>query len=314
MLIFRKGFLNETPMVKKILTIPLALIFFILPQRLSEAQQQVVAAQSIRIAPYEETISAFQKTCDAEIKRLVISELRGADLTRKIRQINPDIVLAVGMEALSRVKVIRNIPIVYLMILNPHSILSGEKNVTGVSMNIPPKKQLYIFREALPDLKTFGLVYDPAKTGYLVEKAQDAAKKVGITLIAKQVRRSMDAPLAIKDMRGKIDAFWILPDLTVITPETVEFLLLFSLENTIPILAFAEKYVEFGALMSIGIDSFDLGVQGGEMANAILSGKDITDVPRVDARKPVLSINLKVQRKMGVRIDEKIIRKARVIK
>jgi putative ABC transport system substrate-binding protein len=314
MLIFRKGFLNETPMVKKILTIPLALIFFILPHRLSEAQQQVVAAQSIRIAPYEETISAFQKTCDAEIKRLVISELRGADVTRKIRQINPDIVLAVGMEALSRVKVIRNIPIVYLMVLNPHSILSGEENVTGVSMNIPPKKQLYIFREALPDLKTFGLVYDPAKTGYLVEKAQDAAKKVGITLIAKQVRRSMDAPLAIKDMRGKIDAFWMLPDLTVITPETVEFLLLFSLENTIPILAFAEKYVEFGALMSIGIDSFDLGVQGGEMANAILSGKDITDVPRVDARKPVLSINLKVQRKMGVRIDEKIIRKARVIK
>lgn len=301
-------------MIRKIVIIPLALIFFILPHGLSEAQQQVVAVQSIRIVPYEKTISSFQKTCSAEITRLVVSELKGADVTERIRQINPDIVLAVGMEALSRVKALKKIPIVYLMVLNPHSILSGEENITGVSMNIPPEKQLHIFREALADLKTLGLVYDPAKTGYLVEKAQDAAKKVGITLMARQVRRSMDVPLAIKDMRGKIDAFWMLPDLTVVTPETVEFLLLFSLENTIPILAFAEKYVEFGALMSIGIDSFDLGVQAGEMANSILSGRDITDVPRVDARKPVLSINLKVAGKMGIRIDEKIIRKARVIK
>jgi len=300
--------------IRKIVIIPLALIFFILPHGLSEAQQQVVAVQSIRIVPYEKTISSFQKTCSAEITRLVVSELKGADVTERIRQINPDIVLAVGMEALSRVKALKKIPIVYLMVLNPHSILSGEENITGVSMNIPPEKQLHIFREALADLKTLGLVYDPAKTGYLVEKAQDAAKKVGITLMARQVRRSMDVPLAIKDMRGKIDAFWMLPDLTVVTPETVEFLLLFSLENTIPILAFAEKYVEFGALMSIGIDSFDLGVQAGEMANSILSGRDITDVPRVDARKPVLSINLKVAGKMGIRIDEKIIRKARVIK
>jgi putative ABC transport system substrate-binding protein len=309
-----KNFLYESPVTKNLLIIAPLLISFLLSHSLSEARQRVVAVQSIRIAPYEEAIKSFESTCDSKVKRLVVSELKGADVTGKIRQISPDMVLAVGMKALSGLKVIKNIPIVYLMVLNPHSILSGEENITGVSMNIPPEKQLHIFREAIADLKIIGLVYDPARTRYLVEKAQDAAEKVGITLIARQVRRSMDVPLPIRDMRGKIDAFWMLPDLTVITPETVEFLLLFSLENTIPILAFAEKYVEFGALMSIGIDSFDLGVQAGEMANAILSGMDVIDVHRVDARKAVLSINLKVASKMGIRIDEKIIRKARVIK
>jgi putative ABC transport system substrate-binding protein len=300
-------------MIKNLLSaIPLAFLLFICPPGLSEAEQ-VVAVQSIRIAPYDETIAAFQETCDAEIKRLVVSELKGADVTKKIRRISPDIVLAVGMEALARVKALHNIPIVYLMALNPHAIVSEGGNITGVSMNIPPEKQLYLFREALADLKTIGLVYDPANTGYLVEKAQGEAKRVGITLITRQVRRSMDVPVAIKDMRGKIDAFWMLPDVTVVTPETVEFLLLFSLENTIPVLTFAEKYVEFGALMSIGIDSFDLGVQAGEMANAILSGRNVAHVPRVDARKPVLSINLKVAGKMGINIDEKMVRKARVI-
>lgn len=310
----RLKFLGESPVIKKHLVIAPLLISFLLSHGLSEARQRVVAVQSIKIAPYEEAIKSFESTCDAKIERLVVSALKGGDVTGKIRRISPDMVLAVGMEALSRVKGIKEIPIVYLMVLNPLSILSGGENITGVSMNIPPEKQLRIFRQALADLKTIGLLYNPSRTGYLVEKAQDAAEKVGIALIARQVRRSMDVPLTIKDMRGKIDAFWMLPDLTVITPETIEFLLLFSMENNIPILTFAEKYVEFGALMSIGIDSFDLGVQAGEMANAILSGRDMADVHRVDARKAVLSINLTVARKMGIRIDEKIIRKARVIK
>ena len=105
----------------------------------------------------------------------------------------------------------------------------------------------------------------------------------------------------------------MLPDLTVITPETIEFVLLFSLENKIPILAFSEKYVELGALMSVGIDAFDIGIQAGEMAEKILSGRDIMNARHVDARKAVISINLKVAKTLGIPIDEKIIRKARII-
>ena len=44
-----------------------------------------------------------------------------------------------------------------------------------------------------------------------------------------------------------------------------EFPFLFFLENKIPILTFAEKYVEIGALISIGIDVFDMGRQAGEI-------------------------------------------------
>ena len=98
---------------------------------------------------------------------------------------------------------------------------------------------------------------------------------------------------SIQDMKGKIDVFWMLPDLTVITPETIEFMLLFSLENKIPVFAFSEKYVELGAFMSIGVDAFDIGIQAGEMAEKILSGGDLTNARHVDARKAVISINLK---------------------
>jgi len=124
-------------------------------------------------------------------------------------------------------------------------------------------------------------------------------------------------------MKEKIDAFWMLPDITLITPETVKFLLLFSFENNIPLLAFSEKYVEAGAFMSTGIDAFDMGIQAGELANEILSGRGAKDVQQVCARKVVVSTNLMIARKLGINLNiamsagdsrrEKIIREARML-
>ncbi len=289
------------------------LIFFILCPGLARAGQEVVVVQSSRVQPYEEAIKGFTSVCDARIKRLIISELKNKDVAGEINKINPDLVLAIGMDALSRVKRIKDIPVIYLMVLNPRSILSGEKNITGVSMNISQEKQLRGLLDVMPETKTVGLLYDRDRTGHLAEKARDAAGKLGVKLVAKEVRGARSVPQLIRDMKGKIDVFWMLPDVTVLTPETVEFLLLFSLEYKIPVLAFSEKYTELGALMSIGIDAFDIGSQAGEMAEKILSGKDVANVPQADARKVIISINLKVARKLGISVDEKIIRKARII-
>jgi putative ABC transport system substrate-binding protein len=115
----------------------------------------------------------------------------------------------------------------------------------------------------------------------------------------------------------------MLPDITVITPQTVEFLVLFSLENAVPLLAFSEKYVELGAFMSTGIDAFDMGRQAGEIATKILSGADVRSVRHVGARRLVVSTNLMVARKLGITLDmamdsrtkssQKIIREAQAI-
>jgi putative ABC transport system substrate-binding protein len=290
--------------IRNILSVVLFLIFF---QGAAEAGQRIVAVQSIRVAPYEQAVEGFKSVWGAEIKRLVISELDDADVVDRIYGIKPDMVLAIGMDALSKLKAIKNIPVVYLMVLNPQSILSGEKNITGVSMNIPPDKQLSILREALPHVKRIGLLYDPKRTGPFVRAARNAAGRIGITLVAVEVHSPREVSSAMYGMRGKIDIFWMIPDLTVITPETLELFLLLSLEDKIPILTFSEKYVELGALLSIEIEAFDIGRQAAEMAKAILSGKDVRGIKPVDARKAVISVNLKVARKLGIRIDEKVV-------
>ncbi|MDL1980180.1 MAG: ABC transporter substrate-binding protein [Deltaproteobacteria bacterium] len=289
-------------------------IFTFLFYGLAKAEHKIIAVQSVRIKPYEKTIEGFKSVTGSEIKRIVISELNDANIIKTIHSFKPDIVLAIGMGALQVVKEIKDIPVVYMMVLNPTSIISGEKNIFGVSMSIPPEKQLNLLLNVLPHVKNIGLLYDPDRTGYIVKNAMIAARKMNINLIAKEIQNSRDVPSELLGMRKNIDVFWMLPDLTLITPETIEFLLLFSLENKIPVLAFSDKYVELGALMSISIEPFDIGRQAGEIANAILSGRDLENIKKVDARKSLISINTNIARKLEIDISNNIIKEARIIK
>ncbi len=281
---------------------------------LAEAGYKIVAVQSVRINPYKKAIEGFKSVTGAEIKRIVISELNDANIIKTINSFKPDIVLAIGMGALQVVKEIKDIPVVYMMVLNPASIISGEKNIFGVSMSIPPEKQLNLFLNVLPHVKNIGLLYDPDRTGYIVKDAMIAAGKMNINLVAKEIQNSRNVPSALLVMRKNIDAFWMLPDLTLLTPATIKFLFLFSLGNKIPVLAFSEKYVELGALMSISIDPFDIGIQAGEIVNAIVMVKNFENIKKTNARKSLISINTNIARKLEIDINNNIIKEARIIK
>jgi putative ABC transport system substrate-binding protein len=299
-------------MVRKLFLILLAKLLMLSPC-IAAANPKVIVIQSLMIKPYEEALSGFKSACDCKIERLILSEMGGVDVVKEVSKIKPDIILTVGIDALSKVKKIKDIPIVYIMVLNPQSVISKEENITGVSMNIPPEKQLVLLQEAFHDVNRVGLLYDPEKSGYLVEKAQYYSRKLGIKLIVEEVHSSKEVPSIINKMKYGIDVFWMLPDTTVITPETAEFLFLFSLENKIPIFTFSDKYLELGAVISVGLDAFDIGRQAGEMAKKILSGTDIMNLPRVDARKAVLTINLKTAKKLGITINNEIISRAKII-
>ena len=114
-------------------------------------------------------------------------------------------------------------------------------------------------------------------------------------------------------MKGLINALWMLPDLTVVTPETFKFMLLSSFQNNIPLISFSEKYVEMGALMSLNIDEYDIGRQAGEMAGKFFSGTALDHIQKTDARNAKLTINKKTAEKLGITINSKILKKARII-
>ncbi len=262
----------------------------------------VLVLQSLRVKPFDDALRGFRSACKGDVRTVVLSDVEGMDIIRTVREERPKVILAVGAEALQRVKKIRDIPIIHLMVLNPEKVAGAAGNIVGVDMNIPPDKYLGLMEHMNMSKLKVGILYDPARNGAFVKRIQQAAKARGIEVTAREVRHSREVPEALAGMQDSFNVFWMLPDSTVVTPETVEYILLFSQRNRTPVVSFASKYVDTGALVSLDIDGFDLGKQGGEMANRLLNGARTSELHSTDPRKAVLKVNRKVAEKLGINL------------
>lgn len=286
------------------------MLFLISLSLLAEAAQDVVVVKGYSIKPFEDAVKGFKDACRCRITEFDLSETDGSGVLNDVRRMRPSVVFAVGADALSLLKDIEGLPIVYAMALNPASISSSRDNFFGVSMEIPPEKQIEEFHNALPSVKRIGIVYDPKKTpASFIKKAMIAAESRGITIVGREVGSSKKVISAINSMGTGIDAFWMLPDTTVVTPETVEFIFLYSLENRMPVLTFSEKYIEMGALMSISADPFDMGRQAGGLARKIIDDEYVGNTPL--SPKPAIAINKEVAKKLGIRISSESVDRAK---
>ena len=300
----------------RILRIFILLTVFISSAGQAAAGRTIVAVQSVPARPYDEALEGFVQALaqvDYDLQRIILSESPGQEVKRQLDATKPKLVLAIGMDALTQVADLTSMPVVYVMVLNPPDAIARTGEVTGVRMLVAPEKQLLIVQTALPKIKTIGLLYDPQRSGQVVSRLQAAAERMDISIIAQKVTRTEQVPQAVLEMSPKIDLLWMLPDLTVVAPDTVEFLLLFAMESGKPLITFSEKYVEQGAVLSIASDTRDMGRQAGQIALKILGGTNVRDLPSEDAGKAVVTINLKVARKMGLQLDGKILRTARIL-
>jgi len=259
----------------------------------------ILVLQGSRNKPFREAMRGFARACPHKTFKIVLSESKRIKVSEYLRKDNPRLIVAVGADALEQVKLIRDIPIVYLMVLDPSQIVPEASNITGVMMKPPLSQQLDLIRRALPNATKIGVLYDPTRLASFVKRAIEATNPLGLELVVREVRSPHEVPGVLQRLRGEIDALWMLPDPSVVTPETTECLLLFSGENRVPVITFSRKYLDMGAMLALDIDPYDLGRQAGEMACRIFQGADVRTIPRSDARKVVIRVNQNVARRLG---------------
>jgi len=281
---------------------------------------KIVALKSADVDVYNEVLEGFKSIS----RRPIISEYdmegdfqKGQKFLARLKSgPKPDLILAIGIWALQVVvEEIRDIPVVFAMVLNPTTVIGQEAhNITGASMNVPIEQQIALLKGVSPQVKRIGVIYDPSKTGFLVRQAERIARDQGVRLVTKAIASSKDSFAALDAMQGEIDALWILPDLTVLAPESVQYMLLFSFRNKIPVLGLSENQARMGALLGLSFESGrDIGSQAGELANEILAGRSAEEIPFTTARKVRLTVNLKTASKLGLQIPKEIIDQADVV-
>jgi putative ABC transport system substrate-binding protein len=244
-------------------------------------------------------------------------DLRGtkkeeSSIIQRLTAAKPHLIVAIGPLAAQVAREhLRDVPMIFVMVSNPPKHGLQGANLAGVSLDIPVQTQLARYKALVPTLQTLGVIYDPTKTGAMVTEARSTVATLGLQLLAAPVSTPKEVPAALRSLLGKIDALWMLPDDTVVTPESFKFLLLTALENNLPFVTVSDIFVEAGALASLSPDYTDVGRQGCQLATDIENGRlRLREVMVVPPAKVNLAINLKTASKIGLTLPPEIIQSA----
>ena len=258
----------------------------------------VLVLVSRRDRAYEEVLRGFRGTRQFTDRVVILTDYAEADVMRLVREDRPGMVLAMGDSALAATRKIRQIPIVAVMSLAIRDRRNSLPNLAGIDMFAAPEQYLELFQ----GLKKhrIGVLYDPAKSGWYLRRAQQMAQRYGIRLVLRETHAPRDTMDRLASLKGEVDAVWMLPDTTAVTRETAEAYFVFSQEEQVPVVAFAGAYLPLGATATVEIDRPELGRQAADLCAQALHGTDAAELSFVFPRKTTLQINRNVLRRLGI--------------
>ncbi|MFY4777311.1 ABC transporter substrate-binding protein [Metabacillus sp. RGM 3146] len=204
----------------------------------------------------------------------------------------------------------RKIPIVFSSVTDPlgaklvKTLDKPDGNVTG-TVDFHPEaipSTLKFIKDELGGKKV-GLLYNAGEQNSVaqVEAVKKEMSKVGLEPVTASVATSADVKQAAEALAGKIDAFYIVTDNTVVS--ALESVIAVAESKKIPLLAAELDSVKRGSFAAYGFSYFDIGHQAGEMAAQILTGeKKISELPVQNPDKLKLVINKKAAEQMGIKI------------
>ncbi len=243
----------------------------------SSYAEEVAILKSADIGAYSEAIDAFKGALPSSFKVTLEYDLqgdmaKGRNLARRIRASDANVVLAVGLKAALAAKLeILDIPVIMCLVLDPEKYGLPTSNMVGLSLNIPFEKHLKPLKTLAPKVSRIGVLFDPQKTNGMHAQLQQDAKALGITIVSKEVHGEQEVSEALKAIESTIDALWLLPDSTVLTENTLDFLISATLEANIPLMAFSAGLVQSGAVVGVYMNYADIGRQAARLSTRLLS-------------------------------------------
>ncbi|MBI5192072.1 MAG: ABC transporter substrate-binding protein [Nitrospirae bacterium] len=264
----------------------------------------VIKSQDLPI--YQQALDGFKKIYRGKVSEY---DLKGrpdesADIIIALKKDPPDLILTIGLYAARMAKEnFSQTPVVYCMVYDPLRLSLSGGNITGVSLETNPMDTFMRIKDFFPSSKRIGVLFDPVKSGKTVNQAMIAAQRSGLTLIAEEVTSEKQIPDALRAIQHKIDLLWMIPDSTVVTAESIDFIFLTALENNTPVISFSDEMVRKGAVMAILPDYHSVGEQAGRLAIDILRGKSPAKIPVTLSEKIRTLINPGIAKKIGIEIN-----------
>ena len=269
------------------------------------AAMDIAILQSSDIAAYREAVAGLKATGPigaiyTEYDAQGDLEL-GTKLARKVQESHASLIIAVGLKAALAAKAeIVDIPIVYMMVLDPLKHQLTTANMTGTLLEVPVDRQLKIMRAFLPTFHRLGMLYDPTKTSSQVKNAVQQAATSNFQLKSLPVESDKDVPQQLRALLPDVEALWLMPDSTVLTNESVQFILESALAHQRPVIGFSPQLTRLGALLSMSINYGDVGRETGLLAKRILDGELLLPLNPMPVERLKITVNLKTAKFLSI--------------
>jgi putative ABC transport system substrate-binding protein len=272
---------------------------------------EIAILKSSNIGAYDQAITGFKSTAPSGV---IYSEYdvqgdldQGRKLARKIRGSEASLVVAVGLKAALAAKLeIVDIPIVYMMILDPSKHNLTAPNMTGTLLEIPAERQFKILRAFLPDLRRVGMLSNASSNSTKLRETVSQAAAQSFQLQEFAVESEKDVPQQLRSLLASTDALLLVPDSTVLTNESIGFILETSLARRVPVFGFSPEFTRLGALLSLSVAYGEVGRETGVLAKRILDGDRRLPAKPIPIERLKITVNLKTARFLGIEFPKDV--------
>ena len=226
-----------------------------------------------------------------------------------------DLIYAIATStAQSAAQATNKLPVVFSAITDPEAAGLIKENVTGISDRVNVKQQLELLLKLDSKIKKVGVIYNSSEQNskVQVDDLKKAASELGITIVEKSVTQVSEIPQTSEALVRESDALYLPTDNLVA-----------SVVNLITEKATAAKKVAFGAeaahvkggaLITQGIDYYEMGKEAGKIAVEILkNGKKPSEIKFKKMDLNDIVINNKTLAAIGINLPEDIKSKAKTI-
>lgn len=236
---------------------------------------------------------------------------------------NPDLVLAIATppaqacaQIVKKAPHMAKVPLIFSAVTDPKGaglvkdLNAPGANITGVSDLTPVDKHLDMIMEAVPGLKSLGVVYNSgeANSKTLVNMLREACEAKGVALEEATASKTSDVYQATKSLAGRAQAVYVPTDNTVVA--ALESMVKVCEQNRFPLFAADVDSVPRGAVAALGFDYYLHGRQTGDMAGRILKGASPATTPVEFQQGMSLHLNLSAAKAQGLAFSEALKAKA----
>lgn len=233
--------------------------------------------------------------------------------------------VAVGIAtpiAIALANTLKETPVVFGTVTDPlgaglvTTLEHGEKNVTGMSDELPSVQHIKLFKE-IAGIKTLGYIYTSNEDNSLssLELIKKGCAQAGLGLVTQSISTSSEVKQAAESIVDRVDGIYLTTDNTVFS----------ALPSLVTVFNKAKKPVfsgdvtgakEGGCFMASGFNYYKAGRATGEIVVQILKGANPSEIPVRFMTKPEdsdLLFDLDAAANCGIKIPSEYLSKATYI-